>query len=676
MLISCSPEKKDALVFTILIQRLRNKAGDAGTENLIKTHGLQGSGWGLSADGVLAKDVPGGLDILTLAKRALKGNEKLPNSGLIPVMKRTNEKALTAMVKNAEGSFVTVGGFRFYKPVKALAHEFTKGNQTWDIPAGGISPRVIQVRVNGWKITKQGLVENREADGSSRRTGSAILHVDADKWEEFGLANALQDLIDNPKSGTTGLSKSAVADLARKVQREALSYRESDGARTSKKVLFRDKGRTEEPVQQEILSESPNDSAEPEYSSAPIGEDESLFDARTDDFFEDYYEDPPYAEEPPVKSREPGEDDALVSSIQETSATPEPGSEKPTTPSESERLTNIETRLSALEQKAATQVETDLGNAGWESKPEIIHDYPDWDIGTSTEKGINIGGFHGKTAEDLAGFLADSPEVSLDLRAIAKAIIPALKGQLIRIDREGMVSPEGPRLGRYSNKTQELQFSRNFTPAAVAIHELLHAATTQALLNSPKSLRALQDFQRTLRKIANKDAATGKLSKAEMVDLKYILTGKGDGVHEVITVAFTSPALQRYLASKLLPEKTTLWGKFTSVIKKALKIPKETMLDEVFRIGNEVIDANKVILPPERLKTQIATIVPSMPRLTGYKPYMDALKDPAQAEHALQALISHNSELASAYAKAVTELHREGGVSQATLDKLFKRPCS
>jgi hypothetical protein len=599
------------------------------SEKLIRGYldrqGFKGT-WELS-EGKLVKDPPLGLDAYALAKRALKENSSLPESGLIPVLKRTNEKALTDMVKQAEGEFITVSGFRFFKPHQKLAKEWVQGNQSWDIIEKGITPTVIPIKVWGWD--KQG----KKLEGT-RNKDSAVLHVDADIWEESGLATALQHLIDNPKTSTTGTSKTGIQDLARKVQREALSYRESDGARTNQKVLYRDKN----------------------LGTEAVPESEPAENTRQEEYYADDYDDA-------LVEPQASDGEGKLGKASE-------GAENQFPDSEESVLSQAKTDL--------RQENADLANAGWRSEPEIIPEYPDWDLPSVSNKNpiLNIGAFHGKTAEDLASFLAESSEVSPTVRAIAKAILPSLKGQRVLIDRNGMISPEGLKGGKYTHGLQEIQFGRNFTHAKTVLHELIHAATAHAIETNPEAHATLLEFQSIIREVANKDAAAGTLTEAQTKALKYILTGKDGGLQEVLTVAFTHPELQKYLASKTMPAKSTsIWKHFVNTIKKVLGLSIESnLLDEALRVGSKVIAANKEVLPPERVATQLNTL--GTPRLTGYEPYLKALQDPVEATNALEALILNNSDMAPVYAEALTELHNQGGISQETLNKLLKGPCS
>ena len=387
--------KRKAVVFTVATQMLRSGVKEERIKNYIKAQKVSGTDWGLSG-GKLIPNMPAGSDFFSLIQKALADNLSAPDSGLIPVLKRTNEKALKDMVARAEGEFVNVSGYKFFKPYQSFAREWTRDGQSWDIIEKGITPTVIPIRVWGWD-------EHGKKLEGTRNTKSAILHVNADIWEESGLATALQHLIDNTKVGDMDMGLSGIRALARKVQREALSYRESDGARTSQKVLFRDKNLGKEPVPESELMQM-------------VVEVPDVEEVRQEDYFTDDYEEPSHSIE------EPGPD---------------------------------------LRQENA-----DLANAGWDTPAELITEAP----------------------------------------------------------------PPEPAPG-----------------------------------------------------------------------------------------------------------------------------PKQTL---------------------EQVTQTISVLAPSIPRLEGFRPYLEALKDPVEAEAALESLILQNSELANDFQAAMYELHQQGELSEATLNKLLKGPCS
>ena len=462
---------------------LRNGNSEKVIRNYLNNHLGSKTTWELH-NGKLVKEPPLGTDAYTLAKKALKGNETLPESGLTPVLSRTNEKTLTDMVRNKEGTFITVSGFRFFKPVKSWAHEWTPGRQNWDIVEKDITPTTIPIRVWGWD--KQG----RQLEGTNHKK-SATLHVDADLWEEHGLANALQHLIDNPETGKTGISKTTIRTLSRKVQREALSYREGDGARTSQKVLYRDKNPNSQAISKTDLRGIENPPEE---------------ETRQENYFNETY------------------DDNLA-----------------------------DPRDGTLPSKARDIVHYPSGKSFYTDKFGVRHQLGKEDINGTREHTVSVDGENNFPDHSFQKLEETPPEAQ--------------------------------------EKSKELL-----------------QASTEALDKIPQLTQENTDL-----------ANAGWDTPAEIIS---------------------------------------------------------TLLDEALRVGSKVIQENKEILPPERLATQLDTIGKSLPRLDGYESFIRALKDPLEASQALGALIINNSDMAPAYAQALSELLNKGGISQQTLNKLLKGPCS
>jgi len=130
----------------------------------------------------------------------------------------------------------------------------------------------------------------------------------------------------------------------------------------------------------------------------------------------------------------------------------------------------------------------------------------------------------------------------------------------------------------------------------IIAHELIHVVSVAEISylgdNNPH-VKELNKLREIVKKQWNKDKKSGKYNYAEIHSINYAFyKRKLSNYHaEFITQGLTDPAMQKYLASVKVGDKTAL-GKLEEWIRKVLNLSPdyETALDKLIKISSDLID--------------------------------------------------------------------------------------
>jgi len=208
---------------------------------------------------------------------------------------------------------------------------------------------------------------------------------------------------------------------------------------------------------------------------------------------------------------------------------------------------------------------------------------------TRTQGDVDMEGMisHGASSKEILDHLAqhgDTPFVQQVARMLRRL---GLKSTIsfedhpdtLPADRAALdsQSSHGELQGTYDEKVDHVRMISRSDMQANVLHELVHAATHQAINDGNPVAAKLEAMRSQLE----------RSMKVKGLELPYGLTN----LHEFVAEAFSNKAFQKLLDDHATTKNMTLWDKFKDAITKMLGMGKRTMLDDVLEHGQSLMDA-------------------------------------------------------------------------------------